>query len=316
MTVHRSESAKFRSSDEEIRVAAGAAIKQLVQLRGTNIISWSDIETGFIARNQRVKFASRAVGIFKPKELGDGAALSIKQVLPSRAGRIAPYDDRDLGSGIVAYSLERSGRDNHLLSEAFKMKSPLIFFRGVAEGRYEVIFPVFVGAIDLAKSEAIIVLADDNEAVETPNVAGMLNEPINKGYSFGERKTRLHQRVFRQRVLFAYGLKCALTGLPIPQLLEAVHIIPDAEGGEASIRNGIALSSLHHTAYELNLLGIDPDGRVHLSDTVRKTKDGPMFEHGLLQIDGTRLRMPIFESHRPNPDFLAVKFDEFRRLQT
>lgn len=307
--------AKMPPSNDEIRMAASLAIKQLVQLRGTNIIHWADIEAGFTVRSQQIRFASRPVGIFKPKELNDGAALSVKQVLPSRTGRLAPYDDRDLGSGIVAYRLERSGRDNHLLVEAYKRKSPLIFFRGVADASYEVVFPAFVGAIDLAGGEAVITLGDGNEDEENSDETGLLNEAIPKGYSTVTRRSRLHQRAFRQRVLFAYGLRCALTGLPLPELLQAVHIIPDAKGGEASVRNGIALSNLHHTAFELNLLGIDPDGRVHLSDTVKRTKDGPMFEHGLLQLDGTKLRMPAFEGHKPSRDFLSIKFDEFKQRQ-
>ncbi|MBL9201168.1 MAG: hypothetical protein JNL39_11705, partial [Opitutaceae bacterium] len=163
----------------EIRAAAGAAISQLVQLRGTNIITWSDIDAGFKVNGQAIKFASKAVGIFKPKELTDGAALSIKQVVPSRSGRTAPYDDRDLGSGMVAYSLEKSGRDNHLLSEAYKRNAPLIFFRGVADALYEVIFPVFVASFGSNDSEAIIRLSGDNEE-NNLNRTDLLNEPLAK----------------------------------------------------------------------------------------------------------------------------------------
>lgn len=303
---------KLAPSNNEIREAAGSAIERLVQLRGTNILSWPDIEAGFQIRGQKIHFASKAVGIFKPKELSDGAALSLKQVLPSRAGRTAPYDDRVLDSGVLGYRLDRSGRDTSLVVEADKLKLPLIFFKGVADGRYEVIYPVLVGAVDLARGEAKVILGGD-EPRDEPEEPWMLNDPIEKSYSTGMRKNRRHQAAFRQRVLYAYGLKCALTGLPLPELLEASHIIPDTRGGEASVRNGIALSNLHHTAYERNLLGIDPDGRVHLSDLVKNTKDGPMLEHGLLKLNGATIRMPTFEAHRPNRDFLALKFDEFKQ---
>jgi putative restriction endonuclease len=302
-------------SNDEIRVAASAAIRQLVLQRGTNVVSWADLDAGFKVKDQTIKFASRAVGIFKPKEITDGAALSIKQVSPSRAGRSAPYEDRDLGLGIVAYRLERSGRDNHLLFAAQKRKTPLVFLRGVADSQYEVIFPVFVAGIDEHTGEALIALSELYEHQESLGGVEAVEEPIAKNYAIGERKTRLHQRTFRQRVLLAYGLRCALTGLPLPELLEAVHIIPDAKGGEATVRNGIALTGLHHTAYELNLLGIDPDGRIHLAEAIRRTRDGPMFEHGLLQLEGAKLRMPLFEGHRPNPDFLAVRFAEFKQQQ-
>jgi putative restriction endonuclease len=300
-------------TNNAIRLAAGAAIIRLIQARGSNVLDWAQLGDGFEVLGHKVKFAGRAVGIFKPKELSDGAALSIKQVLPSRSGRLAPYDDSDLGEGLLKYRLERSGRDNRYLAEAFKRKLPLIFLRGVADARYEVIFPVFVEALNFDDGEAVISLNDTSDVGGNAELADMVEEPIAQRYASGFRKSRLHQRAFRQRVLLAYGLRCALTGLPLPELLDAAHIIPDARGGEASIRNGIALSKLHHVAFETNLLGIDADGRVHLSETVKRTRDGPMFSHGLLQLEGTSIRRPNFEAHWPNRDFLAVRFDEFRR---
>jgi putative restriction endonuclease len=79
------------------------------------------------------------------------------------------------------------------------------------------------------------------------------------------------------------------------------------------VQNGIAMSTFHHTAYESNLMGIDPDGKIILNEQVRGTRDGPMFSHGLLDLDGKRMRFPTADVHRPNRDFLAQKFDEFRK---
>lgn len=41
-----------------------------------------------------------------------------------------------------------------------------------------------------------------------------------------EVKTRVNQNVFRKIVLANYDGKCALTGIDIPELLVASHIIP------------------------------------------------------------------------------------------
>lgn len=253
----------------------------------------------------------KAVDIFRPKELTDGAALSIKQVRPSRAGRSAPYDDRDLADGLVAYRLERSGRDNRYLVEAWRHGLPLIFFRGVADGEYEVLFPVFVQSIDAEKSEAIIAIGDA-ASTAVGLAAEVAEEPIDRGYSIGSRKTRLHQRAFRRRVLLAYGLRCALTGLPVTQLLEAAHIVSDKAGGEASVRNGIAMSALHHSAYEQDLIGISPDGVIHVSERVRAQRDGPLLDYGLLRLNGQPLRLPAFPGHHPDRDLLGARFEEFR----
>lgn len=299
-------------TNEEIRACAAHAITGLVRERGTNVFSWAEIDRGFVCQATRLCFASKAVGIFRPKELTDDAALSIKLVRPSRAGRVSPYNDRELADGLIAYRLERSGRDNRYLIEAWRRQLPLIFFRGLADAQYEVLFPVFVQAVDLMASEAIIAIGD-REVMHVAESAERVEEPIERSYSTGARKTRRHQRAFRERVLLAYGLRCALTGLPITELLEAAHIISDADGGEASVRNGIAMSSLHHAAYEQNLIGIDPDATIHIHESVRAARDGPLLDYGLVRLDRQPLRLPAFAAHCPNRDFLSLRFEEFRK---
>jgi putative restriction endonuclease len=90
-----------------------------------------------------------------------------------------------------------------------------------------------------------------------------------------------------------------------------LNILPDAADGEASVRNGIAMSALHHAAYEQHLIGIDPEGVVHVSKYVQKTRDGPLLDHGLQRLDGRLLRMPSFAAHQPNPEFLSVRYKDF-----
>jgi len=48
---------------------------------------------------------------------------------------------------------------------------------------------------------------------------------------------------------------------------------------------------------------------------VLATRDGPMFSHGLLEMEGRRIRFPSTELHHPNRDFLAQRFDEFLKAQ-
>lgn len=85
-------------------------------------------------------------------------------------------------------------------------------------------------------------------------------------YAMRQVKQRLHQSMFRERVVLAYGGRCALTGLPALKLLDAAHIIPDADTdlGQPDVRNGICVSKIHHAAYDANLIGIDADFRVHV----------------------------------------------------
>ncbi|WP_338115414.1 HNH endonuclease [Thiocystis minor] len=84
-----------------------------------------------------------------------------------------------------------------------------------------------------------------------------------------EAKIRLHQAAFRELVLSADDRRCSVSGLPILELLQAAHIISDRdERGQPDVTNGICLSILHRTADDRNLLGIDPDGRIVVADSV------------------------------------------------
>ena len=301
------------TTSQEVRAAAGLAIRKIIQERGTNILPWSVIAEGFEFLGSRVFFATKAEGIFKPIAITDGAALSIRQARPSRPGRQAPYDDRDLADGTAVYNLQRgdpSNKANKQLWEAYQQQHLLIFFRGISDALYEVIYPVRIQEINLTSMEATISLDGEDLGITTGGTL-KVEEPITRGYSNVTAKSRHHQRAFRNRVLLAYGLRCALTGLPLIKLLEAAHIIPDAENGEASVRNGIAMSCLHHSAYEQGLLGIDPDGKIHLSESTLATKDGPLFDHGILNLHQRRIAIPTFEGHRPHRDFLAARFEIF-----
>lgn len=303
------------TTSQAIRAVAGLAITKLIQERGTNILPWNVIAEGFQMNGMQVLFATKAEGIFKPAVIADGAALSIKEVRPSRSGRTAPYNDRDLEDGMVVYNLQRgdpSNKANKQLAEAYRQKHPLIFFRGVSDALYEALYPVFVLSIDTSKMESLITLDSADLGVEA-NDSPQIEEPIVRGYTKTWAKSRKHQRAFRRRVLLAYGLRCALTGLPLPKLLQAAHIVADAKEGEASVRNGIAMSYLHHAAYEQNLLGIDPDGTILLSESLRATKDGPLFDHGLLRLHKQKIHIPDFQGHKPDRGFLALRFEEFRK---
>lgn len=287
----------------------------MIQEKGDNVFTWAEIDRGFEVDGSKIHFATKAAGIFKPRQLSDGAALSIKQVMPSRPGRPAPYDDKDLEEGVFAYQLQKNEKKpqfNESLEAAYRKQLPLIFFRGLADGLYEAFYPVFVDTFSYDRGETTIVFETPSDTHE--GASNIVSEMPTQ-YGTGVRKTRLYQRAFRQRVLMAYGLRCALTNLPLVQLLEAAHIVADSKGGIASVQNGIAMSTFHHTAYENNLMGIDPDGKIILNEQVRGTRDGPMFSHGLLELEGRQIRFPSERIHHPRRDFLAQKYDEFLKAQ-
>ena len=88
-------------------------------------------------------------------------------------------------------------------------------------------------------------------------------------------RQRLHQATFREAILNAYGNRCAITGLPEARLLDAAHIMPDKdeELGQPIVQNGLPLSKIHHAAFDVNLIGIDPDYRIHVSEALLSMND-------------------------------------------
>jgi putative restriction endonuclease len=98
------------------------------------------------------------------------------------------------------------------------------------------------------------------------------------------------------------------------QLLEAAHIIPDAEDqGAPSVPNGIALCKLHHGAFDAYLMTVRPDYRIEVRRDVLEESDGPMLIHGLQGFHDQLIRLPAREAQRPNPVLLEARYALFRR---
>jgi putative restriction endonuclease len=84
--------------------------------------------------------------------------------------------------------------------------------------------------------------------------------------------------------------------------------------GQPVLHNGITLSKIHHAAFDNHLIGIDPDGHIHVSERLLMLYDGPLLEQSLKAIAGRMIRLPRSEEHRPDRDRLAARFEQFKRV--
>src|SRR5437667_1123682 len=93
----------------------------------------------------------------------------------------------------------------------------------------------------------------------------------------------------KRAVLAAYRGCRAISHLPEPRLLDAAHIIMDADEqlGQPIISNGLPLTKIHHAAFDADLIGIDLDFCIHVSERLLELHDGPFLELGLKGIAGT-----------------------------
>jgi putative restriction endonuclease len=94
-------------------------------------------------------------------------------------------------------------------------------------------------------------------------------------------------------------------------LLDAAHIVADVEeAGEPVVSNGLSLCSIHHRAFDEDLVGVAPDLRVHVSPRLLEDEDGPMLDV-LKGFHGATIEAPSRRLWRPDPDRLAVRFERF-----
>ncbi|MGC4041202.1 MAG: HNH endonuclease [Flavobacterium sp.] len=120
---------------------------------------------------------------------------------------------------------------------------------------------------ELAWQSELILAKYKSEPVEQSAEITLLNLPEGK-----ERevviKARVNQSFFRKTVLASYNQKCCITGITLPELLIAGHIIPWSHNVDNRVNpsNGLCLNALHDLAYDKGLISITPDYEIKLSD--------------------------------------------------
>jgi putative restriction endonuclease len=125
-------------------------------------------------------------------------------------------------------------------------------------------------------------------------------------------RQRLHQVVFRERVIRAYQERCALCSLRHLELLDAAHITPDSDPeGEPIVSNGVSLCKLHHAAFDRLFFAIRPDYLIEVRPSILAEHDGPMLVVGLQQIHEKRISLPRRAGDLPDPERLARRYQEF-----
>ena len=295
------------ATDALVRRAAFAHVQALVERDG-DVLSWSTLTAGFEFRGERVHLLSQQ-GIFTPRQC--------RQPLSIRTSANSPYGD-SIGEGDTlryAYrGTDPAHRDNVGLHETMHDRTPLIYFHSVVQGHYLAVLPVFVVRAD-PKALMFDVQVDEPSAIAPMREGAKVNdadEPIRRRYATIVTRRRLFQRTFRERVLDAYRRSCALCRLKHEPLLDAAHILPDADArGEPRVSNGLSLCKIHHAAFDRDILGIDPDGRARIRADILEEVNGPMLRHGLQEMHGVALRLPRRAQLRPDRDALAERFEAF-----
>jgi putative restriction endonuclease len=292
--------------DESLRTSCFARLDLLRATYGDDVPYRGALDQGFPFRGARVPFLSPQKGIFRASAQRGPAALSIQTSFNS------PYRDAELEKGFrYDYRAGSSDQpDNKALRAAFELRAPLVYFVATQPGRYRPIYPCFIAEDDPVGRFVVATPGHMVGPLDEPEPFP-IEDPIERRYAVRETRVRLHQARFRGRVLIAYSNSCAVCRLKELQLLDAAHIVSDAvPGGEPVVSNGLSLCSIHHRAFDQDLVGISPDYEVHVSRRLLDDEDGPMLEL-LKGFHREQIVLPSRAAWRPDKQQLAERFERF-----
>ena len=299
--------------DTLMRMAAFEHVRRLNEVH--DHLTATELKPGFVFDGERIPLINPQRGIFKPQQMR--FLLSIKTVFPKPGGKVWYDDQREVhrqifeGDETIDYAFmgqDPNAADNRWLREACENRIPIIYFLGIAPGRYWAILPTFICGWESKALKAQLTFGAPDQETLVPSETA-----LERRYALRAVKQRLHQASFREAVITAYNGRCALSSLPESLLLDAAHIVADKDEqfGHPVVPNGIPLSKIHHAAFDAHLIGIDPDYRLHVSERLLGQRDGLMLE-ALKRLNGGTIHLPNRDKDRPDRDRLALRFEQFK----
>lgn len=275
--------------------------------------------------------ASTPKGIYKPH--WTHYALSVRQSMDGPyADQIVRRSDDTWGYSYFQEGFEpgdlQDKATNRGLMACLVDQVPIGVFRQVSKrpSRYEILGLAFVATYDGgffflegsapdgrvrppgATAEFELLAEANSMSIEEAYSAApdLVSEVGGRQRVFREILRRRGQQAFREQLLYAYEGACAVSGYEAEDALEAAHIVPYAQQGLSTPRNGLLLRADIHTLFDLGQVAIDPESfRVRVNSRLRATK--------YRSLEDAELRLPRDSAMQPYRDFLA-RHAEWARL--
>lgn len=137
----------------------------------------------------------------------------------------------------------------------------------------------------------------------------------NKDFTGREKESiirhRIGQSAFHDMIIANYNSTCAISGINIPELLVASHIIPWAKNEKERLNpaNGICLSPLYDKVFDLGLIAIQPDDyTILLSKELKEYKSKPYYDKYFKCIENRQIILP--HRAKPSQSFLTYHLNE------
>ena len=160
--------------DTPMRMAAFEHVRRLGEIH--DHLTATELKPGFVFQGERIPLINPQRGIFKPQQMR--FLLSIKTVFPKPGGKVWYDDQREVhrqifeGDETIDYAFmgqDPDAADNRWLREAFENQVPIIYFLGIAPGRYQAMLPTFISGWDAKALKARVAFGvPDQEAWRRP----------------------------------------------------------------------------------------------------------------------------------------------------
>lgn len=124
-------------------------------------------------------------------------------------------------------------------------------------------------------------------------------------------KTRVNQSLFRRIVLSNYNNHCCITGIDLPELLVASHILQWSMDSKNRLnpKNGLLLNTLHDKAFEQGLITVTEDLKIKVSSKLYKSELIESIKENFINYNNKPLREP--NKFLPDTEFLKIHNDRF-----
>lgn len=128
----------------------------------------------------------------------------------------------------------------------------------------------------------------------------------------GKTKVRIGQAYYRKMIVSLYGGKCCVTGLDVPKLLRASHIIRWADDKENRMNpeNGLCLSGTYDLAFDQHLISFDEDFRMIVGSEISDHFTNAVTCNYFKKFIGKKIAMP--SKFLPSQEFLQVHREQLR----
>ena len=117
-------------------------------------------------------------------------------------------------------------------------------------------------------------------------------------------KMRVNQDFFRELILDEYRTQCCVSGLNVPDVLRASHIVgwAEDEANRLNPANGLCLSATYDAAFDRHLISFDEDCRLIFSPVLAEFYGNQAFQTQFKEFKHRAIIMP--KRFRPDQAFL------------